>query len=259
MAETLSTVMGAKLAPQMDEIVARYCQANSGLMRGITALGSRLERLGGGMGAEGRKALEAVTRRSLRSAYRVTAASDTGRVDRPRRWRESDRLHASMALTTGAVGGFFGPGASLAELPVSITTILRAIRSVARDYGYDPDDPETARDCLLVFTSGSPEPGDDGVDSAFLSARLTLTGSSTDFLIRTVSKKLSVMLGTRLGAQAVPVLGALSGAAVNYSFVRFYIEMAHVFFALRRLGEDSDPEDVIRDFRSAVARAEGRH
>lgn len=259
MVETLPALAGPTSEPQMAEIVARYRAANSGLMRGITALGSRLERLGGGLGTESRKAIEVVTRRSLRSAYRVSAACDTGQNGRKRRWRESDRLHASMALTTGAVGGFFGPGASLAELPVSITTILRAIRSVARDYGYDPDDPEIAQDCLLVFTSGSPEPGDDGVDSAFLSARLTLTGNGTDFLIRTVSKKLSAMLGTRLGAQAVPVLGAISGAAINYSFVRFYIEMAHVYFALKRLGEDSDPQAVIIEFRSAVARAERQH
>ena len=44
-----------------------------------------------------------------------------------------------------------------------------------------------------------------------------------------------MVLGQKLAAQSVPVLGAVAGAATNYAYTSYYQEMAHVHFRLRRL------------------------
>ena len=119
--------------------------------------------------------------------------------------------------------------------------------------GYDPVDPEIARECRIVFTAGSPDRSDDGVDTAFLSARFALSGGSVQKLIATVSARLAGMLGQKLGAQTLPVLGAVGGATVNYAFMSFYTEMAHVYFGLKRLSEGRDREAVLAEFRAAIA------
>jgi len=237
----------------MAEIVARYRAADTVLMRGLNALGSGVEAAGGRLGSVPKAALETALRGALETAYRASALSDTGQQGQPRGWRESDGLHRAFATLSGAVGGFFGSASSVAELPVAVTAILRSIRSVARDYGYDPDDPQIARECLLVFTAGSPDRSDDGVDTAFLGARMAVSGGSLQTLIASVSSRLAAMLGQKLGAQTVPVLGALGGATVNYAFMSFYTEMAHVYFGLRRLSEGRDSELVLAEFRREIA------
>ncbi|MCV6596226.1 MAG: EcsC family protein [Mangrovicoccus sp.] len=247
--------LSAPPAPRMGDIVDRYRAADTLLMRGLNALGGGVEVASNRLGAASKAALETALRGALETAYRASALSDTGQQGQRRSWRESDGLHRAFATISGAVGGFFGSASSVAELPVTVTAILRSIRSVARDYGYDPDDPEIARECLLVFTAGSPEQSDDGVDTAFLGARLAVSGSSLQALIASVSGRLAAMLGQKLGAQAVPVLGALGGATVNYAFMSFYTEMAHVYFGLRRLSEGRDSAQVLQEFRQAVAEA----
>lgn len=242
-------------APDMASIVARYRAADGVLMRALNSLGSGIEAAAGRIGRAPRAALETALRASLETAFRASAATDTGRNDEPRGWRESDVLHRALATMSGAVGGFFGTASSFAELPVAVTTILRSIRSVARDYGYDPDDPQIARECLIVFTAGSPDRSDDGVDTAFLSARFAVSGGSLQALIGSVSGRLAAILGQKLGAQTVPVLGAVGGATVNFAFMRFYTEMAHVYFGLRRLSEGCDREAVLEAFRAEVARS----
>jgi hypothetical protein len=48
------------------------------------------------------------------------------------------------------------------------------------------------------------------------------------------------VLGQKLAAQTVPVLGAVAGAATNYAYTSYYQEMAHVHFGLRKLAIDAD-------------------
>ena len=59
-------------------------------------------------------------------------------------------------------------------------------------------------------------------------------------LIAQVAPKLGIVLGQKLAAQAVPVLGAVAGAATNYVYSGYYREMARVHFSLRRLAVDAD-------------------
>ena len=54
-------------------------------------------------------------------------------------------------------------------------------------------------------------------------------------------------------AQAVPVLGAVSGAALNAAYLGYYREMARIRFALMRLTVQHGAEAVLTRFSAATA------
>jgi len=128
----------------------------------------------------------------------------------------------------------------LAELPVTTTLLLRVIQGVAKEYDFDPSAENVQFDCVQVFSSAGPLEADDGADLGFISARVTLTGAAVHGLVARVSPRLATVLGQKLAAQTVPVLGAVAGAATNYAYTSYYQEMAHVHFGLRRLAVDAD-------------------
>ena len=65
-------------------------------------------------------------------------------------------------------------------------------------------------------------------------------------LIAAVAPRLSVVLGQKLAAQSVPVLGAIAGGGTNYVYTRYYQQIARVHFGLRRLAVDADiPHDEL--------------
>lgn len=187
-----------------------------------------------------------VTETALRTAHGLAglgaAAPDIG-----------PRGAVLAAMATGAAGGAAGLVGSLAELPVTITLILHAIRQEATAAGYDPREAAIRAACLDVFAAGSPVRGDDGVNTAFVSARLTLTGPALNALIARVAPRLAAAMGQKLAAQAVPVLGAVSGAALNAAYLRYYREMARIRFALMRLAEQHGAETVLQAFRSRLS------
>jgi uncharacterized protein (DUF697 family) len=76
-------------------------------------------------------------------------------------------------------------------------------------------------------------------------------------LIARVAPRLAAVLGQKLAAQTVPVLGAAAGAGTNYAYTQYYQDMAHVHFGLRRLAIDADrdPQEMITAFRERAARA----
>ena len=72
-------------------------------------------------------------------------------------------------------------------------------------------------------------------------------------LIATVAPRLAAALGQKLAAQAVPVLGAVSGAALNAAFLRYYREVARIRFALMRLAVQHGGAAVAARFAEATA------
>ena len=105
---------------------------------------------------------------------------------------------------------------------------------------------------LRVLAAGSPVASDDGVNTAFLSARLTLTGPAVSGLVATVAPGLAAILTRKLAAQAVPILGAITGAALNAAYLGYYRELARIRFALLRLGALHGAERVVADFSRAA-------
>ena len=89
---------------------------------------------------------------------------------------------------------------------------------------------------------------------AFLRTRRAVTGPARQRWVSTVAPKLATVLGQKLAAQTIPVLGAAAGAATNYAYTRYYQQMAEIHFGLRRLAIDADlsHETVLESFRKSV-------
>ncbi|MEP1520561.1 MAG: EcsC family protein, partial [Ascidiaceihabitans sp.] len=66
--------------------------------------------------------------------------------------------------------------------------------------------------------------------------------------------RLAVVLGQKLAAQAVPVLGAVAGAATNYAYTSYYTDIAHVHFGLRKLAIEADctHEELVEKLRARM-------
>lgn len=154
-----------------------------------------------------------------------------------RKWLpdQSDWLNTVVGTAMGAVGGVGGLPSALAELPVTTTLMLRIIEGVAVEYGFDPMVKSVRLECLHVFSSAGPFEHDDGSDIAFLSTRLMFTGEVVQTVIARVAPRLSTVMGQKLAAQTVPVLGAVAGAATNFAYSNYYTDMAHVHFGMHRL------------------------
>ena len=64
-------------------------------------------------------------------------------------------------------------------------------------------------------------------------------------LIAQIASRFGVVVTQKLAAQAVPVIGALGGATVNYAFTDHFQEIARAHFTVRRLerryGKDAVP------------------
>jgi hypothetical protein len=243
----MTQTLPAVVTPSLDEAIAtlarRYKRANGPVMQLMNRLGGSLETQLSLLPAPMRDQLEGVTARALEAAYGLARHTpDLGQ-----------RGPVAAVMVSGAAGGAGGVATALAELPVTVTLILNAIRAEARAAGLDPDAPGIREDCLRVFSAGSPLTGDDGVNTSFLTARLALTGSAVQNLIRTIAPRLAAVLGQKLAAQAVPVVGAVTGAALNAAFLNYYRELARIRFALLKLSEVHGAEPVLSAFHAAVA------
>jgi hypothetical protein len=178
--------------------------------------------------------LEKATVAALNQAMRA-AHSSRAVVPDQKSW-----LNQAVTTAMGAAGGAGGLPTALAELPVTTTLLLRVIQGVAVEHGFDPDAENVQFDCVQVFSAAGPLSGDDGTDLGFLSARVALSGKAMQAVIHKIAPRLAVVLGQKLAAQAVPVLGAVAGAATNYAYTSYYQDMAHVHFGLRKLAIDAD-------------------
>ncbi|BBU57599.1 MULTISPECIES: EcsC family protein [Mameliella] len=221
-------------------LAKRYHEAGSIGMQVLSLIGGQAGNLLERLPDHAKDRLEEGTRRALTVALQA-AQQSRGVVPDQKGW-----LNTALATAMGAAGGSGGLPTALAELPVTVTVLLRAIQGIAAEYGFDPDDPAVARECLTVFAVAGPLEADDGADMGFLAARVTVTGAAVHSLIARIAPKLSVAMGQKLAAQTVPVLGAVAGAATNYAYTSYYQQMAHVHFGLLALSERSGlPRDEL--------------
>ncbi|MEM6374766.1 MAG: EcsC family protein [Pseudomonadota bacterium] len=240
-------ILSPPLSPEevekrLDDLAAQYRAAGSIGIQVLNAVGSQAENLASGLPAPVRMRLGEATESALRLAME-TAHLSRGIVEGQPGW-----LTRALTTTMGAAGGLGGLPTALAELPVTTTVLLRAIQDVAVENGFDPGEEAVRYDCVEVFAAAGPLDHDDGADLAFLSTRLTVTGPALHRVISSVAPKLASVLGQKLAAQTLPVLGAAAGAATNYAFTRYYQSIAQVHFGLRRLAIDADmPADVLLD------------
>ena len=63
--------------------------------------------------------------------------------------------------------------------------------------------------------------------------------------ITQVASRFGAVVTQKVAAQALPIIGALGGAAVNYAFIEHFQEMAKGHFTVRRL-ERAYGKDIVR-------------
>jgi EcsC protein family len=237
-----TVVAAPDLATEVAELARRYKRANGPVMRLVNKLGGTLENQMSALPDSLRSQIERVTAQALETSYGLAGrAPDLGQ-----------RAPMMAAVAAGAAGGAGGLATSVAELPVTVTLFLNTIRAAAAEAGFDPQEDRIRAECLQVFAAGSPLAQDDGVNTSFVASRLALSGSAVQNLITTIAPKFAVVLGQKLAAQAVPVLGAVSGAALNAAFLSYYREVARVRFALLKLAAAHGSDAVEAEFRIAV-------
>jgi hypothetical protein len=231
---------------EIAELARAYRRANGPVMSLANRLGGGFETQMARLPPRVRTEIERVTITALTAAHGVAGLADKGPD-------LGNRGTMAAAMLTGAAGGSGGMLTSIAELPVTIMVFLHAIRREAVLAGYDPNEPGIRAACLEVFAAGSPLQGDDGINTSFLSARVTLTGQAIQKLIATVAPRLAATMGQKLAAQAIPLLGAATGAALNAAYLNYYRAIARIRFALMRLAETQGGESVIDAFAKATA------
>jgi hypothetical protein len=243
-----------QLAPEeveaeLDALARRYRMASGPGLKLLNMAGGQAENLLDRLPAPVRAGLGGATEQALMLAMKAATRSRRAVGD------QKPGVNRAVSAAMGAAGGMGGLPGALVELPATTAFFLRAIQGVAAQHGFDPEAESVTFDCMRVFASAGPLAHDDGADTGFLSLRLSLTGGAAQKLIAQVAPKLSVVLGQKLAAQAVPVIGALAGASTNYVFSGYYQQMAHVHFGLRRLAVEADVphERLVRRLEALLA------
>ena len=234
----------AELEAELDTLAQRYRAAGGVGLQVLNLIGGQADGLLNRLPAGVRDRLEDSTVRALSIAMKAAHGSRGVVADQPA-W-----LNTAVATAMGAAGGFGGLPAALAELPVTTAVLLRTIQDVAVEHGFDPQADNVQFDCIRVLSAAGPLSGDDGADLAFYATRTSLQGVAVLALIKRVAPRLATVLGQKLAAQTVPVLGALAGAATNYAYTSYYQQIAHVHFRLRAISILADQSE--EDLRSAL-------
>jgi len=173
--------------------------------------------------------------------------------DQPGR-KTSNGWHKLAVAATGGAGGFFGFAGLAIEIPISTTLMLRSIADIARSQGESIADLETKLECMQVLALGGKSEADDNADSGYYVTRALLTRSMTEaaefiakkgfieegapVLVRffaNISSRFGLQISKKVAAQAVPVIGAISGAALNTIFLDHFQDMATGHFIVRKL------------------------
>jgi hypothetical protein len=212
-------------------------------------LGKPIELIGAALPAGASKVIAAATTKGLNAALKVALRTMQNRPE-----AASDLLHKALATASGAIGGSLGLVTAPLEIPISTIILLRSIADIARSEGENLADPATALSCVQVFALGAGRASIDTAESGYFVVRGMLAKSITEaarfitergiveegapILVRFVAKvaaRFGVVVSQKLAAQALPIVGALGGAAVNYAFIDHFQDVARGHFAIRRL------------------------
>jgi hypothetical protein len=154
----------------------------------------------------------------------------------------------------GGVSGFFGMAALALELPVTTTLMLRSIAGIAVRHGERLDRPESRLACLEVFALGPEGKRGASGETSYYAARAFLAKTVSEAaqallerqiaggsgplivdLVSSIASRFGVVVSEKVAAGAVPVVGAIGGAAVNIAFMQHFQQMARAHFVVRHL------------------------
>ncbi|HEX9390460.1 MAG TPA: EcsC family protein [Usitatibacteraceae bacterium] len=246
---------------------ARELLENPGLAaRASALLGSPIERGIGMLPARVQKtvheASEAAMMKALDVAVKSFGAND-GKSGGAVMSRSKDRLHKFAVAATGAMGGVFGLAALAVELPVSTTIMLRSIADIAKSEGENIQFIDTKLACLSVFALGGRSAKDDEAESGYFAARVAMASAVSEAakylaekgfskagapallrLVSLISARFGIVVSEKAALQALPILGAASGALINTLFIEHFQNMARGHFTVRRLEKIYGEEPV---------------
>lgn len=186
----------------------------------------------------------------------------------------AQRAASVLAGISGGVSGFFGLAALPIELPVTTTLMLRSIADIARHHGEDLATLEARLACVEVFALGAPRSG-RRADFGYYASRALLGRLAADAgalllersaanlsapvvgsLVSEIATRFSVVVSERSAASALPVLGAVGGATVNFLFMSHFQRVARGHFAIRRLEREYGASVVRRLYDEHAPRRE---
>jgi hypothetical protein len=185
--------------------------------------------------------------------------------------KASNRMYKVVTSGTGFVGGFFGIAGFTTDILISTKFLMRSILDIARSQGEDITDPEVQLQCLQVFALGGTSPDDDALDSSYYGTRIALDqalsklattvaqqgakqflqaiaastpGAVGGFMSKIISRY-SVQVLDKFAAQAIPIVGAASGAGLNLIFLTHFQRIATAHFTVRRLEKQYGKEAIM--------------
>jgi len=248
----LAELKRAKALLENPSLAARLSATlGSPLERGMSMLPARFQ-------STVQKASEAAMMKALDVAVKSICVEN-----RRKAGVSQDRVHKLAAATSGAVGGAFGLLALSVELPISTTIMLRSVADIAKSEGENIQHIETRLACLTVFAMGGRTASDDAAESGYFAARLAMSGAvseATKFLAEKgmskagapalvrltslIASRFGIVVSEKAAAQAIPILGAASGALINTLFIEHFQNMARGHFIVRRLEKIHGEEPV---------------
>jgi hypothetical protein len=196
------------------------------------------------------EAVAVATRESLGAALRLAV---TTLDDRPQ-GRSFNLAHKVAVAATGAGGGAFGLAGLPIELPISTTVMLRSIADIARSEGEALGASDAQLACLEVFALGGRSSADDATESSYFVVRAALARAVSDAaryvaergiaeetapiivrLLAQIASRFGLVVSQKVAAQAVPLVGAAAGSAINVLFMDHFQQLARGHFIVRRL------------------------
>ena len=236
--------MDENYVKEVSALIERYKAADGSFIKLANYAGSQFENVLSKIPDEFEEHLQNAVMALLSAAYEASGTISNASISQS----VSSYFHKITVIFSGAIGGATGLPGALAELPITITTMFSSFQKIATQYGFDPDDAETKMECINIFSMGGPLDIDDDNELSFITARLGLQGEIISKLIAKTAEKFLVKLSQKLISQTVPVLGAVTGATLNSTFMSYYEEMAHVRFGLKKLQLKHPNINLIQDF-----------
>ncbi len=204
-------------------------------------------------------AINAVARKSVEKALDVALMT----MDQDDREPPSNWWHKVAVGAVGATGGLFGMPALAIELPISTAIMLRSIADIARSEGEDLRHPDGRLQCIQVLALGGKSKGDDLAEAGYFAARTALAKAVSEAaehlatkgmsqkgapalvnLLARVAARFSIVVSEKVAVQAIPVVGAFGGAAINTLFIDHFQDMGRGHFIVRRLERLHGQEEV---------------
>lgn len=199
------------------------------------------------------------TRSALFKALDLSTSTMGNRQMRPSR----DWLHKAIVVTSGVAAGAVGFYSVIVELPFSTAVMLRSIADIARSEGFDVSLVETKLACLEVFALGGGGISGEGTETGYWGVRAALAVTVREAtshiaergladraappivkLIANIASRFGGVVTAEAAAVAIPVVGAISGGAVNYVFMDHFQDLARAHFIIKRLEKHHGPEAV---------------